>query len=280
MDKEISKRRWLNALEQEKRWNRKRQDIEKRIINRRFVWAQLLALLKDTVTFDNSKRILDIGSEATSIFLALRQGKKYAVDPIFEYLFDLHPFLKEIEEYKDVNFISSPFEDMETDETFDIVFSIATINHINSLKPFIDKIDKLLLPSGMLILIVECYSNSTVKNIMNFFDVNAYHPHHFIDEDIIKLFSHYELKKRAKSNDIYDNAPPEREEPRIKMHRIDRIIATYWRLLGEWGRRWDILFVLKFSLCYALAAAIALLGRRGRSIYPFTIPELFVLQKR
>ncbi len=225
MVEEVSESRWRSVLEQEKRWNRKRQDIEKRIINRRFVWAQLLDLLKDTVTFDNSKRILDIGSEATSIFLALREGKKYAVDPLFEYLFDLHPFLKEIEEYKDVNFISSPFEDMETDEAFDIIFSIATLNHIGDLKPFIDKIDELLSPSGTLVLIVECYANAAVRKTMNFFDVNAYHPHHFIDEDIIKLFSSYRLKKRAKRNEIYDNAPPEREEPKIEMHRIYRIIA-------------------------------------------------------
>ena len=63
---------WLVALQVEKTWNRKGEDIEDRITERRQTWTKLLDSLNGEVTFDKSTRILDIGAETTNIFLALR----------------------------------------------------------------------------------------------------------------------------------------------------------------------------------------------------------------
>ena len=275
-DTEVTRARWLIGLEKEKGYNAKREDIEERIIDRRITWARLLNLLKGEVTFDNSKRVLDIGAEATSIFLALREGEKYAVDPLFDYLFQLHPFLKEIEEYKDVNFISRPLEDMASDKGFDIIFTLASINHIDKVKPFIDKIDELLLPSGILVAVVECYPDRVVRNIMSFFDPNLFHPHSFTAEDIMRLFSSFRLIKREQIEEIYAGCPSERRKPKMKIYRIDRIIQAHWQLLGEWGNRRNILFVFKFFLCYSLVFLIGLLRRQG---YPLSKHQLFIFQK-
>ena len=152
----VSKARWLAALEKEREYNREREDIELRLGERRVIWSRLLDLLKGEITFDNSKRILDIGAEATSIFLALREGERYAVDPLFDYLFDLHPFLKEVEEYKDVNFICSPIEDMTSDKSFDIIFMLASLDNMSKVEPIIDKIYELLEPSGLLVIPYAC----------------------------------------------------------------------------------------------------------------------------
>ena len=276
-DGEVLRSRWLIALEKEKEYNAKKEDIEERIIDRRITWARLLDLLKSEITFDNSKRVLDIGAEATSIFLALREGEKYAVDPLFDYLFELHPSLKEIEEYRDVNFISSPLEDMAVDKGFDIIFMVAALNHIGKLKPFIDKIDKLLLPSGILIAVVECYADPVVRNIISFFDGNLYHPHHFTVEDVMRLFSNYSLIKREQIEEMYADCPSERGKPKMKLYRIDRRVARLWQLLGEWGKRRDILFTLKVYLCYSLVFLIRLLKRQGPA---HENRQLFVFQKQ
>jgi SAM-dependent methyltransferase len=275
-DTDATRTRWLIGQEKEKGYNAKREDLEERIVDRRITWARLLDLLKDEVTFDNSKRILDIGAEATSIFLILREGKKYAVDPLFDYLFQMHPFLREIEEYKDVNFISSPLEDMVSDKGFDIIFTLASINHIDKVKPFISKIDELLLPSGILVAVVECYPDRITRNIMSFFDPNLFHPNHYTTEDIMRLFSSYRLIKREQIEEIYTNIPSERRKPKMKTYRIDRIIRAHWQLLGEWGNRRNILFVLKFFLAYGLVFLIGLLRRQG---YPLSKHQLFIFQR-
>lgn len=281
MSKQIPKERWLIGLEKEKEYNSiEREDLEERLIERRQVWARLLDLVKDEVSFDNSKRILDIGSEATSIFLVLWKGEKYAVDPLFDYLFHLHPFLKEIEEYKDVNFISCPIEDMASGKSFDIIFMLAALEHVGELKPVLSKIDELLAAPGILVILVECYAGTAVRNIMRFFDIYPYHPHHFVADDIIKIFSKYTLKKQEPMWEVYRDCPLKKgQKIDIKIYRIDKLIARIWQLAGELGRK-NILFAAKLSLCYSLALSIALLRRRERPFYPLAKPWLFILQKQ
>ena len=275
-----SNERWLVALEVEKTWNRKREDIEARISERRQTWTKLLDSLNGEITFDSSMRILDIGAETTSIFLALRDGEKYAVDPLFAYLFDLHPFLKEIEEYKDVTFINSPVETMPPDSSFDIIFSLAAFDHIGKLGHLVDKIDELLTPSGYLVIMVDCHADPIVRNIMNFFDVELYHPHHFITEDIIRLLPSYKLKNQKQIFEIYDDCPSTGQRTQLEIYRVDKLIARMWQLLGDWGKRGDILFALKFVLCYGLAFSVSLLRRKDRPIHPLKKPNLFVFQKQ
>ncbi|MFC1943358.1 class I SAM-dependent methyltransferase [Chloroflexota bacterium] len=280
MSREISKDRWLIGLEKEKEYNRKREDIEERLIERREVWARLLDSLKCEVSFDNSKRILDVGAEATSIFLALREGEKYAVDPLFAYLFELHPFLKEIEEYKDVNFISSPFQDMTSDKSFDIIFILAMLEHLGTLKPVVGKVDELLAPSSTLVVLVDCLSDPVVRNIVSFFDIYPYHPHHFVPDDITKLFSNYRLTKQEQISEIYRDCPS-KERKIIRIYRIDKVIAKIWELSGVWARGRRIQFALRLILCYSLIFVIVLLRRKGKPIWPPLNykPWLFVFQK-
>ena len=277
--KKISKKRWLIGIEKEKEYdNIKREDLEERFRERRQIWATLLDKLKGEVTFGNSKRILDIGAEATSVFLVLREGEKHAVDPLFEYLFDLHPFLTGIEEYKDVNFITSTIEDMAADESFDIIFALGMLEHVGELKPVVDKIDELLAPSGTLVVMVDCYADPVVRNIFSFFDIYPYHPHHFVASDIIRLFSSYGLKKQESMFEIYRDCPFKKGQ-KIKLYRIDKLIARAWQSSGEYAKRTDILFALKFFLCGSLALLIALLRRREKTTLPLAKPWLFVLQK-
>lgn len=276
----VSKARWLTGLEKEREYNREAEDIERRLDERRVIWGRLLDLLKGEVTFGPSKRILDIGCEATSIFLALREGEKYALDPLLGYLFDQHPFLKEVEEYRDVHFISSPIEDMASDKSFDTIFMLASLDHMGKLGPIIDKIDELLAPSGMLVIFVDCYKDPAVRSIMSFFDIYLYHPHHFVAEDIVRLFSSYRLKKQEQISEIYHDCPFRIKKEEIRIHRIDKLIARIWQILRLWAKTESNLFALKLFLCCGLASLIALRRRMKEPIHPFTKTQLFVFQKQ
>jgi hypothetical protein len=233
----VPKERWLAAHEQEKKGigTEKAGDIKEWLRVRRITWANLIDLLKGEIGFNNSTRILDIGSGPTSVFLAIRKGEKYAVDPNFERLFELHPFMREVEEYKEVNFISSPIEEIALDKQFDLIFAINVLDHVGELKPVIDKVDELLAASGMLVIIVDCYADAAVSKIMRSFDVDLPHPHHFVSEDIVRLFSSYKLIKQ--DSEIYKLTykPPFRGQRGeiIEFYRLDKLAARGRQHLKE-----------------------------------------------
>ena len=277
----VPKARWLAAQEQEKKGIEDAEDMKEWLRVRRHTWRNLLELLKGEITFDSSKRTLDIGGGPTCIFLALRNGEKYAVDPNFERLFNLHPFMREIEEYKDVNFISSPMEEAALDKQFDLIFMINMLDHVNTPKSAIDKVNELLAPSGILILIVDCYADRAVRNIMGFFDIDLPHPHHFVADDIIRLFPDYKLNKQDnKVSKIFTDCTFRGKGREIPIYRVDKLIALARNLLKDEGKERDVLFISKYVLCYSLAMLTASLRRQEKPIYPLKKPRLFVFQKQ
>lgn len=254
--------------------------MKRRISERRRTWANLLDLLKDVVTFDNSKRILDIGCGPTSIFLSLRKGEKYALDPTLKSLFDICPFLRGIEEYKDVNFISSPIEDVTIDKQFDLIFMINVLDHVGELKPVIDKIDELLAPFGILVLLVDCYADPVVRNIIKFFDVDLPHPHHFVAEEVIGLFpSHRLIKYGNRAFEIFPDCVSREQGGDIPIYRVDRFIAQKVQELSELGKKGDPLFALKSFLSSGLCYFVTPLRRRERPLVGLKKRRLFVFQK-
>ena len=277
----VSKERWLTAQEQEKRGIESVEDVKEGIRIRRHTWGNLLDSLKGDVAFDSSRRILEIGGGATSIFLALREGEKYVVDPNAERLLKLHPFVREVEEYRDVNFISTPIEEVDFDKQFDMIFIINVLDHVGALKPVVDKIDELLAPSGILIAIVDCYADRAVRRIVSFFDVDLPHPHHFVADDIMRLFSNYKLKKQDnKVFGLINELPFKGKRAEIKIYRVDKFIDRMSQHLSNSGKKGDILFVSKYILCYSLALLIASLRRQEKPIHPLKKSRLFVFQKQ
>lgn len=278
---EVSRSRWLIAQEQERKSQESTEDMKEWLHMRRLTWPRLLDSLKGDITFGNSKRILDIGSGPTSIFLALREGERYAVEPTWERLFQLHPFIKEVEEYKGVNFISCLIEEAVFDKQFDLIFMINVLDHVGELKPVVDKIDELLAPSGNLVVSVDCYADTTIKNIISFFDVDLPHLHHFVAEDIIRLFSSYKLiKQDNKIWQVFSKPPFRGQSGEIPIYRVDRFIARMGHHLRNSGRKGDIFFASKFLLCYSLAILLASLRRREKPIHPLKKARLFIFQKQ
>jgi SAM-dependent methyltransferase len=271
----VSKARWLVAQQQEQQAIESEEDIRCNLQLRRRTWGSLVDSLKDGIAFDNSKRVLDIGGGPTSIFLSLREGEKYVVDPNIERLFQLHPFIREVEEYKDVNFISSPIEEAAVDGQFDLIFLINVLDHVGELKPITDKIDCLLAPSGTLVVVVDSYADRAVRNINRFFDVDLPHPHHFVDEDIIRLFSSYKLKQQ--DSEIFKVIDEGRGE--IEIYRIDKFANRMRQVLNGVSKRGDTLYISKYILCYGLALLIASLRRQEKPIHPLRKARLFVFEK-
>ena len=277
----VSKKRWLAAHEQEKRAIERAEDIKTRISERRRTWAKLMELLKDDVTFDDSKKVLDIGCGPSSIFLALRQGTKYAVDPTLEHLFQSHPFVMEVEEYRDVNFISGSIEEVNLDNQFDVIFMINVLDHVAELKPVIDKVHELLVPSGILILPVDCYADKLVRSIQRFFDADLPHPHHFVAEDVIELFPSYKLiKYDCRAFEIFPDCVSSVQGGDIPIYRIGQFIAQKMQELDELGKKADLLFAIKRFLSSGLCYLVTIFGRKEKPLAGLKKRRLFIFQKQ
>ena len=277
---EITEKRWLAAHKIESAGLESAEDITEFLHLRRYTWAKLIDLLKDEIAFDNLKRVLDIGCGPTSIFLALREAEKYVVDPTLDHLFKLHTFVREVEEYSDVNFVSSIIEETTFDRQFDLIFTINALDHVGSLKPVIDKIEELLAPSGFLVVIVDCYADRTIRNIMRFFDVDIPHPHHFIADDITTIFSTYTLKKQENNIlELFQESPFKGKKKEIKIYRLDKFITLMHQVLKSMKKQKDIFFIARYMLCYSLSLLIAALTRREKPIYPLKKARLFVFHK-
>lgn len=277
---EIPRKRWLAAHKIEAAGLDSAEDIMEYLGLRRHTWSKLLDLLKDEIAFDSLKRVLDIGCGPTSIFLALRGGEKYVVDPTLNHLFNLHPFVREVEEYIDVNFVSSTIEDTTFDKPFDLIFTINSLDHVGALKPVIDKIDELLAPGGFLVVIVDCYADRAARNIMTFFDADLPHPHHFIIDDISRIFSAYQLIKQDNNIlELFLETPFRGKKKEIKIYRLDKFFSLMRQVLRSMGKQRDILFIARYILCYSLALCTTSITRREKPIYPLKKARLFVYQK-
>ena len=277
---EPSRTRWLFAQEQEKKYLERVDDIKEWIRLRTCTWASLIRSLRGEIAFDHSKRILDIGGGPTSVFLALTVGERYVVDPLCDRVFELLPSLKGLEQYRDVNFVSLPLEEATFDRYFDIIFAINVFDHVGPLKSVIDKIDDLLAPSGTLVVVVDCYADPAVRKIMRFFDIDLPHPHHFVLEDIPRLFPNYRLVKQDQRVFEVTSAVPFRgQKAEIEVYRIDKFVRRMTRDLSIWGKKWDIFFAAKYFSCFSLALLISLLRRREKPFHPLKKARLFVFRK-
>jgi SAM-dependent methyltransferase len=274
------KARWLAAQEAEKKELGDAGTVRGFIQVRKHTWARLIEEMRDVIDFDIPRSVLEIGSGPTSIFLALKGGERYAVDPNFDLLFERHPFVRELPEYQGVNFINGAFEDMPADRQFDMIFMINMLDHLGDLTPTLEKINKSLKPGGMLVIVVDCYADSRVKSLISFFDPDPPHPHHFINRDIAEMFSDYKLIKLDKNiYRIFDEVTLKEEKSEIPVYRIDRFAVKLKDILRRLGKGKDVLFISRYVVCFSLALAMAAVRRAEKPTYPLKKARLFVFRK-
>jgi len=276
-----NKARWLAAQQAEKRELVNAETIRGFIRIRKHTWTRLIDELSDVIDFNAPQRTLEIGSGPTTIFLALKSGERYAVDPNFDVLFSQHPFVRDTEEYQGVHFINGAFEDVPMDKPFGLVFMINMLDHLGDLKPARNKINEVLKPGGVLVIVVDCYADAWVKSIISFFDPDPPHPHHFVSREIMDMFSDYKLIKFDKNiYRIFDEVTLKEQKSEIPIYRIDKFAIKLKGILTHLGKERDIGFVCKYVFCFSLALFIAAIRRAEKPIYPLKKARLFVFQKQ
>lgn len=279
MSESRSRTRWLEAQELEAA-EESTGDIREWVRVRTKTWTQLLDSLDAQGLLKKKDRVLDVGGKATTIFLALSGGHRYAVDPVYKDLLEQHPFLRELEQYQGVAFVALPVEELD-EEPFDLIFCINMLDHVRDYELVASKLVQLLSPGGVLVLIVDCYADKVVRDVIRWFDVDVPHPHHFVIEDILRVFPG--LRVRGQDMTIFrlffSGVLFHNERSEIAIFQFGRLLERFGSLLRRYRRTGDVWFTFKFGTCYVIALLLTVLRGKERPLHPLKKPRLFVFEK-
>jgi SAM-dependent methyltransferase len=277
----VTTERWAVAQSAENRAIADADTVREWITIRRKTWPEILRRVGDRLEIGMETRILEIGGSATPFFLALQEGKRTAVDTVYQKLFQLYPELRDLPEYHQVEFISSRLEDLPPDRTFDLVILINMLDHVQDPWAFVRQIDRLLAANGRILIIVDTYADPVVRGLVRDSDVDIPHPHHFLHEDVLGLFPTYGLVFHdARIWTLYFGSPVcSRAASHIPLFRVDQLLARIRLDVREWKRKGDILYTARFILVYGLALLVNLVRRRDPPAHPLKKQRLYLFQR-
>lgn len=200
--------KWKLAQKLELKWWRnylRKQPIDVYLQNKRAYWQRVLGSIQ--LELREEDHVLDAGCGPAGIFLILDKQKVVAIDPL------LNQYGQQLDHFKaawypHVDFQSHKLEDLVVDKSFDYIFCLNVINHVEDLDLVLDRFKAVLMPKGKMIFSVDSHRFSLLKRIFQLIPGDVLHPHQFSWEDYkIKLKRRgfqIEQEKRLKRKGIFD----------------------------------------------------------------------------
>lgn len=143
-------------------------------------WQRLMKTLD--IKLPPQQQVLEAGCGPAGIFLALADQQITAVDPLLDqYQNDLPHF--NTTDYPWVSFKSTPLEDALFDQTFDHVFCLNAINHVNDWERGLDQLTAATRAGGQLLLGIDVHNNKGLKFVFQSIPGDVLHPHQHDRDD-------------------------------------------------------------------------------------------------
>jgi SAM-dependent methyltransferase len=203
------------------------------------------------------------------------------VDTVYRHLFELYPELRDIPEYREVEFISSRLEDLPPDRTFDLLILINMLDHIQDPPTFARQLEQLVAENGKLLVIVDTYADPIVRGLVRDSDVDIPHPHHFLHEDVLALFPRYDLIFHDPRiwTSYFASPACSKAASHVPLFRIDQLLGRMRLDIREWKREGDVLYTARFFFIYGLALLLNLLCHRDPPAHPLKKQRLYLFQR-
>jgi 2-polyprenyl-6-hydroxyphenyl methylase/3-demethylubiquinone-9 3-methyltransferase len=147
-------------------------------------WKNILSLVSDEIKLNPSKTIIDLGCGPAGAFIAVPENKVTAVDPLIDEYESQTPFLSK-SDYPNVAFIKSTIEDFEgiasqnLAMTFDLVFCMNCINHVNDIEKGFTKLKEVCAVNGALVLSIDAHNFYFFKHLFRLIPGDILHPHQY-----------------------------------------------------------------------------------------------------
>ena len=277
----VTAERWAIAQNAEDRALEDAATVHEWIAIRRETWRDIMGRVGDCLGLGPHSRILEIGGGATPFFLALAEGSRTAVDTVYEHLFELHPELRELPEFRGVEFISSRLEDLPRERTFDLLILVNMLDHVQDPPSFARQLNHLLSENGRILVIIDTYADPLVRDLIRDFDVDIPHPHHFLHEDVLALFPGHGLVFHDPRIWTFYFASPacSKAASHIPLFRVDQLLRRMRLNIREWKREGDLRYTAKFFFIYGLTLLLSLLRRKDPPAHPLKKQRLYLFQR-
>lgn len=179
--------RWRLAQFLELRWWQRylgKQDWKDYLAAKKQHWHKMLNLLE--ISPKPAERILDAGCGPAGIFTILEGQKVDAIDPLLAaYAHKLKGF--QATNFPNVHFEAIMLEQMTAKETYDYVFCLNAINHVENLKLALQKLAQGLKPQGTLVLSIDLHRFGFLKFIFRLLPGDVLHPQQDGLEDYLSI---------------------------------------------------------------------------------------------
>ncbi len=131
--------------------------------------------------------ILDAGCGPAGIFIILDNMKVDAVDPLIDHYHEKLGHFKK-EKYPFVTFFSESLESFTPEKTYDTVFCINAINHVEDLDACLNKLVSCLNTGGKLVISIDTHNHQFFKYLFRAIQMDILHPHQYDLADYRNMF--------------------------------------------------------------------------------------------
>jgi len=169
--------KWKIAQKLEYKWWQKylrSKNVDEYLAYKSDYWNTVLKTLSPFLTVQGQQQIMDAGCGPAGIFMVLEDNHVTAVDPLLHKYAELPHF--NASNYPWVNFLNQPLETLEQKETFDIIFCMNAINHVNDIERCYDRLVAALKPGGVMVISVDCHRSNILKKIFQLLPGDMLHP--------------------------------------------------------------------------------------------------------
>ncbi len=175
----MRKLRWKIAQSAEIRWWQrylKHRSVTNYLRWKSDYWKTFLQQIG--VHVKDTEKVLDAGCGPVGIFTVFDMQQVDAVDPLLgQYEKKLDHFQRS--DYPNVHFFSTTLEGFQSSKSYDKVFCLNAINHVDDLAVCFEKLVQLTSPGGQLIVSIDAHNFQLFKYLFRLIPGDILHPHQF-----------------------------------------------------------------------------------------------------
>jgi ubiquinone/menaquinone biosynthesis C-methylase UbiE len=186
--------RWNKAQEYELRWWQKRHKVINLSYLQKFA-DELMRDLSAYIKFDNSLKILEIGSGPAGIVTHLPGNVRIGIDPLENF----YSSISEYSQYRDKNvkYFNTKGEKLEFENSyFNLVIIDNVLDHCEDPNLVISEVKRVLRNDGVIYFKQNVYhtAGKFIRNLLELVQFDKGHPYNFTTNDLYKLFDNNGLK--------------------------------------------------------------------------------------
>ena len=152
------------------------------------------------------KHILDAGCGPAGIFILDLPGRVDALDPLLASYDSLPHFDRS--RYSRVHWFEQRLEDFRSENSYDMIFCLNAINHVEDMEKALQVLAKALRPGGKMLLSTDAHNHKVLKQLFRLIPGDILHPQQYDFEEYLEFCRKAGLKclqsRRHRREFIFD----------------------------------------------------------------------------